>query len=225
MKSHIALVNREFLEIIDYFDHNQLLHSVMINIFFQMRGRESAIAISSYEGYKLIFSPSENENITDVVKRGLLFADLIVLNHSTIEIEPSFCMFVLPADFPSKMPTKHQYDYSDLQGKGSPPYLSPRGSWEHASSLYKSPNGAVGVVCSSMSYTQLPTNIAEWCLTEGRDLISNGQVTYCPNLPPATWEQYFFLKALIFNLYIKRIDFYLKGNLISMKTWLVLFKK
>ena len=85
MKSHIALVNREFLEIIDYFDHNQLLHSVMINIFFQMRGRESAIAISSYEGYKLIFSPSENENITDVVKRGLLFADLIVLNHSTIE--------------------------------------------------------------------------------------------------------------------------------------------
>lgn len=86
MNSPIALLNQEFLETIDYFDQGQMLHPVWLSIFFQMRGRESSSAISSFDGYKLILSPSENENITEVVKRGLLFADLVILNHAAIEI-------------------------------------------------------------------------------------------------------------------------------------------
>ena len=112
MQSPIEMINQEFLETIDYFDRSEMLHPALLSIFFQERGRESSSAISSLGGYKLIFSPSENENITEVVKRGLLFADLVILTHSEIDIEPKFCMFILPADFPTKFPTKKSYDYS-----------------------------------------------------------------------------------------------------------------
>ena len=153
MKATIELLNQELLETIDYFDKGEMLHPVWLSIFFQMRGIVSSSAISSFDGYKLIFSPSKNENITEVVKRGLLFADLVILNHSEIEIEPRFCMFVLPADFPTKMPTKHQYDYSFLQKKEVPPHLVPSGRWEWHSDLYKSPNGTVGVCARSIPGT------------------------------------------------------------------------
>ncbi len=194
MKSPIELINQEFLDIMEFpYLGDNFIQTPLISAFFHERRRESATAISSFDGYKLIFSPSATENITDVVKRGLLFADLVILNHSSIDIEPTFCLFVVPIDFPS-----NKHDYSALKNEKTPLHLDPGGKWEFTRDIVKAANGSVGVYATG-TYPLLPENIATWCITEGRELILSGQVTYCPCLPPATWEQYFFSKGVNFQ--------------------------
>lgn len=194
MKSLIKQLNQEFLETIDVLPEGKI-QPPLISLFFNVRRREASTAISSFDGYKLIFSPAEDENITEVVKRGLLFADLIILNHSAIETESTFCLFLVPAWFP-----KDEYDYSPLQGKQIPPHLVLGGrATLAAGSQGKLADGSWDGVPATGNYVLLPENIARWCVNEGKELILSGQVTYCPLVPPASWEQYLFAQGVNFQ--------------------------
>jgi hypothetical protein len=194
MKSPIELINHEFLETVDILPE-QKIQPPLVSLFFNVRRREASTAISSFDGYKLIFSPSENENITEVVKRGLLFADLVILNHSTIETESSLCVFLVPAWFP-----KDDYDYSELHGKQIPPHLVLNGPADLcAGSQAKLADGSWDGVPAIGNYSLLPENITRWCITEGRELLSSGQVMYCPLIPPASWEQYLYSRGVNFQ--------------------------
>jgi len=195
MKSSIiGQINQEFIETIDILPEHKI-QAPLVSLFFNVRRREVSTAISSFDGYKLIFSPSENESITEVVKRGLLFADVVILNHSNIEIDSVFCMFLVPAWFPSK-----KYDYSVLHAKEIPPHLVLGGSATLAAgSRAKLADGSMDGVPAVGNYSLLPENIARWCVTEGRELVSSGQVMYCPLVPPASWEQYLYAKGVNFQ--------------------------
>lgn len=194
MKSPIELINREFLETVDILPDRKI-QPPLVSLFFNARRREASTAISSFDGYKLIFSPSENENITEVVKRGLLFADLVILNHATIETTSSFCLFLVPAWFP-----KDEYDYSVLHGKQIPPHLVLGGSATLAvGSQAKLADGSWDGVPATGNYSLLPENITRWCITEGREQLLSGQVMYCPLIPPASWEQYLYSRGVNFQ--------------------------
>jgi len=194
MKSPIKQINQEFLETIDILPE-QKIQPPLISLFFNVRRREVSTAISSFNGYKLIFSPSDNEDITEVVKRGLLFADLVLLNHSTIETRSSFCLFLVPDWFPKKT-----YNYSGLRGKKVPPHLVLGGeAILAAGSQAKLADGSWSGVPATGNYSLLPENIAKWCLNEGKELVLSGQVMYCPIVPPASWEQYLFTKGVNFQ--------------------------
>ncbi len=198
MKSQIIQLNKEFLETIDILpDHK--IQPPLISLFYNVRSRETSTSVASFNGYKLIFSPSENENITDVVKRGLLFADLVILNHPNIDIESSFCLFLVPSWFPDK-----KYDYSALHDKEIPPHLILGGNATIAAgSRAKLADGSSDGVPATGNYSLLPENIAKWCVTEGKELINSGQVMYCPIIPPASWEQYLYSKGVNFQSFYK----------------------
>ncbi|MBN1359670.1 MAG: hypothetical protein JW993_03710 [Sedimentisphaerales bacterium] len=194
MRSSVRQINREFLETVDILpDHR--IQPPLVSLFFNERRREAVTAISSFDGYKLVFSPLENENIGELVKRGLLFADIVILNHANIETEPTFCAFVVPAWFP-----KEEYTYTALRGKTVPPHMVLGGRAILASgSRARLADGSWDGVPATGSFPLLSENVAHWCVTEGRELTLSGQVMYCPLVPPASWEQYLYAKGLNFQ--------------------------
>jgi hypothetical protein len=194
MKSPIEILNQEFIETIDILPE-QKIQPPLISLFFNVRRRETSTAISSFDGYKLIFSVEDGENITEVVKRGLLFADLVILNHPTIETESTFCLFLVPAWFP-----KETYNYSQLNGHQIPPHLVLGGSATLAAgSKAKLNDSSWNGVPATGNYSLLPENIARWCISEGKGLLLSGQVMYCPLIPPASWEQYLYSRGVNFQ--------------------------
>jgi len=98
MRDVIQTINREFLETVDI--HEDGTNPALVGFFFNARRLEVSTAVSSHPGYKLVFSPEETEDICEIVKRGLLLADLVVLNHNDIPTQPVQSLFVVPDWFP-----------------------------------------------------------------------------------------------------------------------------
>jgi hypothetical protein len=194
MKSLIKQINCEFLETVDIFPEHKT-DPALVSYYFNSRRFEISTSVSTYEGYKLLFSPSQNDNISEIVKRGLLISDLVILNHNNLPIEPSFASFAIPSWFPSK-----KYNYSSLKGKQVPPHMVIGGKGTLAAgSRYKLADGSYDGVPAFGNLVIPPDYIANWCLNEGKDLLKKGQVIYCPLLPPTSWEHYLYSKGINFQ--------------------------
>lgn len=194
MRKLIRNINHEFLETIGIHGPDDT-NPALVGFYFNARRKEVSTAISAFNGYKLLLSPTSSQSLTDIVKRGLLLADLVVLNHPSLPTEPATNLFVVPSWFPRK-----KYSFEILRGNKIPPHLVLGGrAILAAGDQYKLADGSWDGVPAFSEMATLPNDIAHWCLNDGRHLLESGDVIYAPMLPPADWEQYLFTTGINFQ--------------------------